>query len=183
MSSGPTTAAAQDGPPLPPPKAGRERRALVRSAGVCLLALLASAARAEGPQPLRTPGSKQQYLQVKAAWEGRKPAGVVALMQPRGTLRLILFAPQVSGSYKAAQAAKTLKNYFAYVSGVGLKDVTDKDQRLPRGRAVRIYEYRYTRRGRDPVITLLTITMKGDGRGRWTLDSILETPRPPPEHR
>jgi len=177
MSSGPTTAAAADGAPLPPTWAGRGRRGL--AVALCLLVLPVWAARAEGrPEPLRTPGSKQQYRQVVAAWEARKPDGVVALMQPRGALRLKLFARQVAGSYKSAQAAKTLKSYFAHVSAVDLKDVTDKDQRLPRGWAVRQYEYRYTQRGSDPVKTLLTITMRGDGRGTWTLSSIEETKRP-----
>ena len=178
MSSGPTTAAAHAADTLPPSQAGRGRGALAWAAVLGLLVLLAAAARAEVPDRLRTPGSKQQYLQVKAAWEARKPAGVVALMPARGTLRLSLFTPQVAGTYKPAQAAKTLKNYFAHVSGIGLKDVTDKDQRLPRGWAVRKYKYRYTPRGRDPVTTLLTITMKGDGRGTWTLSSIQEATVP-----
>ena len=177
MSSGPPTAAATGAAPPPSHRARRSPRALA-AAAIGLLVLLASSARAEGLRPLRTPGSKQQYLQVQAAWEARDPEGVVALMLPRGTLRLSLFTPQVAGSYKAAQAAKTLKNYFAHVSDVSLKDVTDKDQRMPRGWAVRKYEYGYTPRGRDPVTTLLTITMRGDGRGTWTLDSIQETTRP-----
>jgi hypothetical protein len=183
MSSGPTTAAAPDRAPLPPPRAGRTPRGLGASAAICLLALLAATARAGGPEPLRTPGSKQQYLAVVAAWEAKNPAGVVALMPARGALRLVLFTPQVAGSYKAAQATKTLKHYFAQVSDVDLKDVTDKDQRMPQGWAVRKYEYRYTPRGHDPVTTLLTITMQGDGRGTWTLDSIQETTRPTPEQR
>ncbi len=181
MSSGPTTAADPNEAPQPPRPAGRRARALAAAAcllAACLLAVAAASARADGLQPLRTPGSKQQYKQVRAAWEAKKPGGVVALMPARGTLSLSLFAPRVSGTYKAAQAAKALKNYFARVSAPRLKDVTDKDQRLPRGWAVRKYEYRYTPRGRDPVTTLLTITMKGDGRGTWTLDSIRETTRP-----
>lgn len=180
MSSGPTTAAAPAVHPLPSSRTGRGQGALAWTAVLGLLVLLTTAARAEGPEQLRTPGSKRQYLQVKAAWEGRKPEGVVALMPARGTLRLSLFSPEVAGTYKSAQAAKTLKNYFAHVSGIGLKDVTDKDQRLPRGWAVRKYQYRYTPRGRDPVTTLLTITMKGDGRGGWTLSSIQETTLPRP---
>lgn len=176
MSSGPQTAAAQEGAFLPPARAGRGRRAL--GAALVAVLLLAATAHAGPPQPVRTPGSKQQYRQVVAAWVARKPGGVIALMPPRGTLRLSLFTPRVAGAYKAAQAAKTLENYFAHVSDVSLKDVTDKGQRLPRGWAVRKYEYRYTPRGRDPVLTLLTITMKGDGRGTWTLDSILEATRP-----
>ena len=183
MSSGPTTAAAPAGTPPPPPRAGRTPRGPAGPLAICLLALLASAARAGDPRPLRTPGSKQQYLEVVAAWEAGNPAGVVALMPERGALRLVLLTPQVTGSYKAAQAAKTLKHYFAQVSGVSLKDVTDKDQRLPQGWAVRKYEYRYTPRGHDPVTTLLTITMRGDGRGTWTLDSIQETTRPTPRPR
>jgi len=175
MSSGPTTAAAR-GAARPPKPAGRNLRVLAAVLG--LLSLLTPVSRAEELAPLRTPGSKEQYRAVTAAWEARKPSGVVALMAARGTLRLDLLQPRVSGSYKAAQAEKTLEHYFASVSDPDLKDVTDKDQRLPRGWAVRKYEYRYTPRGRDPVKTLLTITMRGDGRGAWTLDSIRETVLP-----
>ena len=175
MSPGPANAAA-DGAARPPVRAARGLPALAWALGLVLL--LFPTARAGELQPLRTPGSKQQYRAVTAAWEARKPDGVVALMAHRGNVRLSLSTPSVSGTYKAAQAEKTLRHYFAQVSAIDLKDVTDKDQRLPRGWAVRKYEYRYTQRGRDPVKTLLTITMRGDGRGAWTLDAIRETKLP-----
>lgn len=175
MSPGPAKAAPAGSARLPV-RAARGLRALVGVLGFLLL--LTPAAGARELQPLRTPGSKQQYRAVAAAWEAKKPSGVVALMAPRGTVRLSLFTPSVSGAYKAAQAEKTLEHYFARVSDIDLKDVTDKDQRLPRGWAVRKYEYRYTPRGHDPVKTLLTITMRGDGRGTWTLDAIRETKLP-----
>lgn len=176
MSSGPQTAAPSDDARRPH---SRAVRGLVRLApvGVCLLLLLATVAAAEDFERLRTPGSKQQYLQLVAAWQARSPEKVVALMQPRGSLRLVLLTPQVAGTYRAAQATAILKHYFAQVSQIALKDVTNKNQRLPRGWMVRKYEYRYTPRGRDPVKTLLTVTMKGDRQGTWILDSIKETRR------
>lgn len=144
-----------------------------------LLAMLfVTAAQAAEPEPLRTPGSKQQYRQVVAAWLKGDSAGVVALMPRRGKLRLDLMSPHVQGTYEKGQAQNTLKAYFAQISGVALKDVTDKRQRQPQGWMTRTYEYRYVPRGKDPSLTRLQILMKGDGRGGWTLNNITERKRP-----
>jgi len=180
MSPGPATAATR---PRPAARVSRRERAVRRGcvptgAAAALLLLLACATLAHaGPEPVRTPGSKDQYRSFVASWTARNADGVVALMPARGALRLSLMSPAVSGSYQKAHAKHALKGYFDGVASPTLKDITDKDQRMPRGWAMRTYEYRYVPQGRDPVVTRLTVTMKGDGRGGWTLDSIQETGR------
>jgi hypothetical protein len=157
------------------------RRTVALVAGVALLlAMLPSpVARAGEPELLRTPGSKQQYRQVVAAWLKGDPAGVVERMPKNGKLILDLLSPRVRGTYEKAQAKNTLKAYFEDISEVSLKDVTDPRQRMPRGIMARHYEYRYVPRGKDPAVTILLILMRYDGQGDWHLTSIRETKRRP----
>lgn len=178
MSVGPSTAVPRPGSTVRPAKTGAAKEPVrTRTLGVILLAaLLASPALAGDVETVRTPGPKDQYRRIIEAWAGRSAAGVIAHVPARGTLSLYLLSPRVSGTYRRAQAKHTLQRYFERVSDIRLVDVTPKEIRTPRGWAVRIYKYTYLPQGRDRVTTRLTITMKGNGRGAWYLNSIRETP-------
>lgn len=145
---------------------------------VVLLLALAVVGAASGDALARTPGAKDQFKRIAAAWSGRDAATIVAFVPPKGSLSIQLTTPRVAGTFKAPQATKTLQKYFQGVTDVSLKDVTEKNRRSPRNWLSRSYEYTYRPRGHDEVKTLLTVTMKGDGRGAWWLNSIAERPLP-----
>lgn len=176
MSSGPSTAPARSGAQDADPDSVRGRWVVVCG---LLLALLTTPVHAAEPagagEMLRTPGPKDHYRRFAVAWQARDAAGVVAGMEKRGALTLRLLSPDLSGTYRQAQAQRTLQQYFGGISEVGLKDVTPKRYPTKRGWAVRFYDYTYRARGRDPVTTRLKVTMKGDGRGHWHLNDIEES--------
>ena len=171
MSVGPL--AASDRPATRATRVSTPRLALLI---VAFLALL-------GPQPaladdlLRTPGAKNQYKNIVAAWVKRDAAGLVAYVPKQGRLTLQLLNPPAAGTFQRAQAQRTLQKYFRGVDAVALKDVTKPNRRSPKNYLTRVYEYTYRPRGHDPVKTHLLIMMKGDGRGNWTLHSISESQR------
>jgi hypothetical protein len=119
------------------------------------------------------------FARFTAAWGGRSPAGVVALMsqRPEGRLTLSLPAAGVNGIFKRAQAQQTLKAYFARVTGIVLKDVTPRDHRDRPGFKVRTFDYTHRYSERDPVVTRMTVTFKAVGAG-YELVSVSERPRP-----
>jgi hypothetical protein len=167
MPTGPTTPRRR---PRRPARVGGGAVWLV----LALIAALAGPAGAdEDPDPASDP-----HAGIVAAWRARNADAVVASVPEDGTLRLDLMTPPVRGTYRRAQALRTLKAYFPKVAGVALVDVTSPRHQDVPGYRVRHYDYTYRPSGRDPVTTRLVITLKSDAAGAWHLDSVTERPRP-----
>ena len=95
----------------------RARAAYAARALVLVLAL-GFVAGASGDALARTPGAKDQFKRIAAAWSGRDAATIVAFVPKRGSLSLQLTSPRVAGTFKAPQATKTLQKYFQDVTEV-----------------------------------------------------------------
>ncbi len=150
-------------PPLP---------GLARTLGLAAGLLFLSALPARATED----GADRAFHTVVTAWKTRCAGDVAQAMEDEGSLRIGLLSPRVTGTYRSAQAKRTLGDYFDRVSAVTLKDVTPRGQKDARGYRVRTFEYRYQPQGQDPQTALLAITLKADRGQRWHLVAVEERP-------
>ena len=163
----------------PPPRGWiRGRCAVVLVLLLVTLGAAPALGEAEQARGGQVPYPHREFGIVVKAWTKMDAPTIIAQAQPRGLISLYLLSPAVSGSFKRAQAQRTLQNYFRQVSGIRMKDVTPRQLEQAQGYVVRHYDYTYAPRGRDRVTTRLHITLKHYGRGTWRLDKIQELQRP-----
>lgn len=111
---------------------------------------------------------------VARAWGGENAAGITGTMRPGGRVRLDLLLLERSGAYQRSQAERLLRAYFRKLSRVRLKDVTPRKRQASDTYRVSTFEYAYKPEGRDPVTSLLVITLKASGSDRWYLEGVQE---------
>ncbi len=111
---------------------------------------------------------------VAQAWGAENAAGVTGTMRPGGRVQLDLLLLDRSGAYQRGQAERLLRAYFRKLSRVRLKNVTPRNRQASDTYRVSTFEYAYKPEGRDPVTSLLVITLKAGGRDRWYLEGVQE---------
>lgn len=165
--------------------ARRATRVLARllAAGLLLASLLAAPGAGGAPAwaaPVPTldaalaAACRESLARVKAAVEGRSAAGVVACMEPEGTLAIALQGlPAGAGPMKREQAARVLGSYFALVSQPRLVERPGQAA----DSLVRSYDYTRRLRGGDPATTRLVVTLRRDAGGSLRLASLAEAAR------
>ena len=155
-------------PAAPPPR--RWRCAVVAA---CLLGLSLSGSATAGAGDTKA----SCFAAFQKVWQATDAAGVVACMEPKGTVRVHLLLPQGSSGRKgwtAQQAKKSLDNYFKKIRDQKLKDVTRKLDRKPK---VHLYDYTYRPVGKDATTTRLTVSLT-KSKGKWVLSSVIESNLP-----
>ena len=111
---------------------------------------------------------------VSQAWGSRNATGITGAMRPGGRVKLDLLLLDRGGSFQRSQAERLLRAYFRKLSRVRLKDVTPRNQQASDSYRVSTFEYAYKPEGRDPVTSLLVITLKSGGSDRWYLEGVQE---------
>ena len=150
------------------------RSARARRAARLLLALLFVALPATGARADARSSSDGVLRRVSQAWAKENAAGVTGAMRPGGTVKLDLLLLDRGGAFQRSQAERTLRVYFGKVSRVRLKDVTPRNRQASARYRIATYEYAYKPQGRNPVVSLLTITLRSGGSDRWYVDEIRE---------
>ena len=146
----------------------RRRRWVGTTVLLALLLLLAGLRTAQADE------AGDQHQRIRRAWIARNPAGITATMRPGGTLALDLLLLERAGIFQRGQAERTLKSYFRGVSRIRLKDVTPRRGGASRRHRIATYEYAYRPDGRDPVTSILSITLERGAEDRWYLTGIRE---------
>ena len=158
-------------PRTPPPHPARAGLGLLLA---CLLTLaLAAPARAASDSE---PKAGPAFDAFAEAWRAGSDEKVTDLMEPKKAVSFRLLEYPLSGktrSMRPAQAKATLKAYFKRLTVESLKDVTPK--RSPE--TVRIYDFTYKPTGQQKRTTRLQVQLKQDGKRRWVLASVTESPK------
>ena len=152
-----------------PPRSPRPRAWAL--GGLALLAMLTFLV--PGARATTTPDAK--FAAFEQAWTGGSADEVVACVDPKDGARFRLLAYPLSGkarTMKPKQARATLRAYFKRLGGLSLVDKTP--ERSPAN--VRLYDYGYKPTGEGKRTTRLQVQLKQDGKGRWVLASVTESP-------
>ncbi|MFM8385877.1 MAG: hypothetical protein ACKOCB_03500 [Planctomycetia bacterium] len=166
-------------PPSPRPhcrvlrRLGRLLLAAALAGGVAAVPPAAAAAAPAADAALAA-ASRELLGRVKGALEGRSAAGVVACMDPEGTLSLgLLGLPAGSGPLKRDQATRVLGSYFEGVSAPRLVERSGQAA----DSLVRTFDYTRRLRGGDPATTRLVVTLRRDAAGALRLAALAESAR------